>query len=126
MADLGHDVAEFSSVGDMVTVLGQRPVDGVVVDLTQGTNDGLGCVHEVLCDVPILLLGTPADMNSVVAAAPGRHHDGEQHDHPRPRRPPHTGTVRARHERLTAGQRPAPMSVLAQRISTIRGLVWAE
>ena len=67
---LGHDVAEFSTVDDVLTELGRRPPDVMLVDLTSGGTGGVGCVREVRRDhdVPILLLGTPADMHGIVAA----------------------------------------------------------
>jgi DNA-binding response OmpR family regulator len=70
MENLGHDVAEAVSVAAALTEPGRRRPDGVLVDLRAEGTSGAGRVREVRRDhdVPILLLGTVADVDGIVAA----------------------------------------------------------
>lgn len=70
LADMGQDVAEFSTVDGMLANLGQRPPDVILVDLTPEGTDGVGCVRAVRHghDSPILLLATRSGIPGVVAA----------------------------------------------------------
>jgi DNA-binding response OmpR family regulator len=70
LEDLGHELAEFSTVDDVLAELGPRPPDVVLVALTPEGSGGIGCVHEVRRDhdVPILLLGARTDTAGIVAA----------------------------------------------------------
>lgn len=70
LEDVGHDVAEFSTMDDVLPRLRRRPPDVVLIDLTPGGTGDIGCVHEMRHehDVPILLLGTPSDTPGIVTA----------------------------------------------------------
>lgn len=62
LENLGYDVAQFSTVTDLLTAVDRRSPDALLVDLTSGATNGTSCVHDIRRDhddVPILLLGTP-------------------------------------------------------------------